>query len=151
MSNTKATVTQTRFDNSVRPGKCKVYVDGDNAIDKLLNDWYSANNIHTLTFKSRAWSWLSNQRHRLFGKLLAQALDVEAKDVKFSHKAGCSCGCSPGFNVMLPQRALQYTRSNVWADITINDQDALKFKDLCQQANVKLTQDKQKEVAKANG
>ncbi len=149
MTKTKAIVTQTRFDNSVRPGKCKVYVGSDNTIDEQLDQWFSKNSIHTLTFKSRAWSWLSNQRHKLFSKLIAEALDVGVKHVKFSHKAGCSCGCSPGFNVTLPQQALQYTRNNVWVDVTISNEDSLMFNFLCQAANDKLKQDKQREANKA--
>lgn len=149
MTNTKAIVTHTRFDRSVRPGKCKVYVGSDNKFDKLLNDWMNKNSIYSLTFKSRAWTWLSNQRHHLFSKLIAKALGCDPKDVKFSHKAGCPCGCSPGFNVTLPQAALQYTRSNVWADVVV-DEDELPFDFdfLRQMADAKLKEDKQREINK---
>ena len=148
MTKSKAIVTQTRFDQKVRPGKCKVYVNSDNPVDKMLEAWFDKNKIYQLTFKSRAWMWLSNQRHKLFAQLIGEALGCGWANVKFSHKAGCSCGCSPGFNVSLPQQALLHARSDVWVDIEINGMP-FDYDQFGQIADQKLAEDKQREINKA--
>lgn len=141
----KATVTQVRRDNETRsknPLRCKVFVNPTKAYENAIDDFY-LQQVRSLKFKSKAWAWLIRQRTKLVADALVR--DVFGNDgvakIQFSSKAGCSCGCSPGFIVDLTERAPQmFRQSNVWADIEVNNPD-LNAKVLIDIASVKLVKE----------
>jgi hypothetical protein len=143
----KAVVTTIRPDSQSRsnnPLRCKVFVkltdDFEDPISKFYND-----KIWKLKFKSKAWAWLTKQRSKLVIDALQR--DVFGSDgaakIQFNAKAGCSCGCSPGFIVDLTDKvAAQYRRANVWVNIDI-DKPELNAKVLINLADAKLVNELQ--------
>jgi hypothetical protein len=83
---------------------------------KLIPVFETSNRSYRRKVKSRIYIWpegetilqnLENRRSRplkLFRQVAADALaklevDTSKLEIKWSQKAGCSCGCSPGFVV----------------------------------------------------
>ncbi len=138
----KATVTQVRRDNESRSKsalRCKVFVNPTKAYENAIVDFY-LQQVRSLKFKSKAWAWLTRQRTKLVADALVR--DVFGNDgvanIRFSSKAGCSCGCSPVFIIDLTERAPQmFRQSNVWADIEVNNPE-LNGKVLVNLAKAKL-------------
>lgn len=59
---------------------------------------YNENEIFWVEWKSKAWSKLSNYASRSTAKALRENLELTKNvSVTFSHFAGCSCPCSPGY------------------------------------------------------
>ncbi len=107
--------------------KAVVYVERT-AVDDILTKWYHNHNIQALPVKCNAWNWLMKQRNSVLATRIHTLLKLD-KDcqVKFSYKAGCSCGCSPGFTIKRlgcnePRVLIDgQSYSNVWVEIDTND------------------------------
>ncbi len=77
--------------------KAVIYVES-NSIDELINKWFDEHEIHNLTFKSKAWSYINKKRNAFIAERIHKLLNLDPHyKIVFSHRAGCSCGCSPGF------------------------------------------------------
>jgi hypothetical protein len=98
----------------------KVYVSrkGENGAD-LIDEWFNDNTVRELVVKSTAWAFLRRIVNGIESGAIAKALEIPAENVRFSQKAGCSCGCSPGFIA----KGSKFTSQNVWADIEYSESD----------------------------
>jgi hypothetical protein len=96
------------------PSRAVVYVESN--VVKLVDELFNKHEVYSLPSKSRAWSTLGNKATR---QVSAELKDFfKAKEVKFSRKAGCSCGCSPGYIVM---DSPDLYRKEAWVNITSDD------------------------------
>ena len=94
----KATLTKTTpvSDRRARPGRNIVYVKSP--FDDVADQFGTKFGIWNLPFKSKTWSNICREANKLNLQALKD-LFPEATSIKFSAKAGCTCGCSPGFIV----------------------------------------------------
>ena len=100
----------------------RVYVDS-NATKFIDDEFFSMYKVYHLDFKCKAWAAIGREAHKLNIAELKTVLGPNAKIV-YSHKAGCSCGCSPGYkatDIIDPE----YRGKDIWADIEV-DITALK-------------------------
>jgi len=139
----KTTITTVRFDPKLSFKSAKVYIDGDNAVDKALDKWFDNNEIWKLKYKSKAWTFLTNWRNKIYAWQIRGAMQLSnLATVNFSGKCGCSCGCSPGFNVKDPVNLPeQYRKHNVWAAIDSSVVDEAILKAVIKMANEILKQE----------
>ena len=110
----KATLTKTTpVQNSRRakPGRSLVYVNSP--FDDIVDEFGSRNKIWNLDFKSKTWSAVCREATKYNIKAL-KTIFPEAVSIKFSAKAGCSCGCSPGYIVQTNSTSLG---TNNWVTI----------------------------------
>ncbi len=78
------------------PRKPRVYVDGEQTYEALgLGQMEEVSN----TVRRQYWRELRELLQEALASEDAEALELETEGVtyKFSQRAGCSCGCSPGF------------------------------------------------------
>jgi len=95
----KAILTNTSHIRDARraqPGRSIVYVNSP--LDKVAEDFGNQYGVWQLPFKSRTWSSINNEVSKITAEVLKE-LFAGAASIKFSQKAGCSCGCSPGYIV----------------------------------------------------
>jgi hypothetical protein len=82
-----------------------VYADSN--LSSAIDEFFTANKIYGLSFKCRTWTKLKNFVSRVEAASLKERFSLEdSAAVKYSHKAGCSCGCSPGFQVRKTRKSL---------------------------------------------
>ena len=107
---------------------CKVMVscsDDNMDIRSIIDKWFMANEIWELKVKSKAWGALTRFTNKIVYAGLVEHFDVPLKNVWFSQKAGCSCGCSPGFIVRGGKRGtwafltLEFTEEEVAATLVL--------------------------------
>lgn len=104
-----------------RPGsslKAKVFVQDSKASD-LADEFFNDKKIHSLHFKCKAWAKVKNFATKIEGQEIRRALrefapSAKIKSVSFSEKAGCSCGCSPGFNIVLEEISPEISGKRFW-------------------------------------
>ena len=95
----KATLTKTcsiRDSRRAKPGRSIVYVESP--LDNVADDFAKEYGVWQLAFKSRTWSSVCNEVTAITAEVLKE-LFAGAVSIKFSQKAGCTCGCSPGYIV----------------------------------------------------
>ena len=117
----KANITYTRKSSRVKGSV--IYVES--SITKAADEFAGKHGIYTLRFKSAVWTKIC----RMANKLNAQALNdlfPEALTIKFSHKAGCSCGCSPGFRLKCKDDLHQ--GKDFWVDLEATEDEVAAFK-----------------------
>lgn len=69
-----------------------------NLSEHLDNDLFDVLRIRSLNFKCKAWSKAVSASSKIQAKNIKELLQLpEATKVVYSSKAGCSCGCSPGY------------------------------------------------------
>jgi len=74
--------------------KARAYVSSN--LIGIADDWYMEKELYKRKFKSKAWKGVS----RLVNKKVNAAIVEHVEGVtgsSFSSKAGCACGCSPGY------------------------------------------------------
>lgn len=131
--------------------KAVVYIK-KTAIDTIINKWFSDNEIYSLDFKCKTWTWLTARRNALIASKIHSLLGLDENQmVKFSQYAGCSCPCSPGFlikrgnknerRIMVDGQAYSSIWVNIDTDEYVND-----FEDYCKQASLKLEKELQNRV-----
>lgn len=121
----KATLTKTNFNkdrrNLVQYGsRSIVYVNCP--LNDVADRFATANGIFHLSFKSKVWSRICREVNKKTLEAL-RPLFPQAESLTFSAKAGCKCGCSPGFvmkHKVDPQQ-------NHWVDIEVNDKELEAF------------------------
>jgi len=94
-----AIITQTNNAFSERKyssGRNVVYVKSP--LDKVADDFFHEHKIYNLDFKCHTWNKVCRIVTQQHTTALKQ-LFPDATSIKFSAKAGCSCGCSPGYLV----------------------------------------------------
>lgn len=81
------------------------YIDGfrlfadSNAVE-ASSEFFYGNAICDLDYKSRVWNNVSRISANAVCTAIRKVFNLPySVDVKFSAKAGCSCGCSPGYVV----------------------------------------------------
>lgn len=142
-------ITESHYDTEkYHPNGCmKLFVD-NNAISKICDDWFEANNIRDMQVKSSAWDFICKTAFGMIEQKIAKHFSIDPKFVRYSRKCGCSCGCSPGYNVRLPAGHDQ-ANHNAWANVD-SDIDGLDTTSLehviTHKVPKRLAKDKQKEV-----
>lgn len=74
-----------------------VYAFGDSYLSKLADEWYDEAGIWRLSYKSKVWNKITRKVNSNITSLLKEYF--KTKKVQYSSKAGCNCGCSPGYVV----------------------------------------------------
>lgn len=115
----KATLTQSKPITSrrARPGRSIVYVRS--TLDAVADEFYNKYEIFDLQFKCRTWSSVCGKVTKVTTEALKDIF-AAATSIKFSHKAGCSCGCSPGYIVKYDS---ERDGRNYWVDIEWSEQE----------------------------
>jgi hypothetical protein len=93
----RATITQTRETGHAlrnKSGRSIVYVESN--LNDIADKFAMANGIYELPFKSKTWNKVCRQVNKTLSTELKK-LFPEALNITFSAKAGCKCGCSPGY------------------------------------------------------
>lgn len=114
-----ATITQTHTRKPYKPGHSIVYVDCS-ITDLVDKEFYSKHKLWELNFKCETWSSVK----RMASKYTAEALKTlfPTDTIKYSAKAGCSCGCSPGYRIT--HSGSSFASHDHWVDVT-HDEDVL--------------------------
>ena len=68
----------------------------ESVLTKVADEFAMKHNIYGAPFRSKVWEKVCRTTNKLQIAALRN-LFPETKTIRFSHKAGCSCGCSPGF------------------------------------------------------
>lgn len=84
-----------------RAQKARVFPKS-NATD-LADEWFSKNGVYSLEFKSKTWQKIGRLINKINRPVIANLLESDLKNVQFSAYCGCSCPCSPGYNVFSPR------------------------------------------------
>jgi hypothetical protein len=104
------TMTCSNFTGTLDKSRRRTYperfiADGFNVyresnLTKAIDKFFSDNEIYALGFKCKTWSRLGNKVTRIEAEAIRSLLKLpDTVEIKWSAKAGCSCGCSPGFKV----------------------------------------------------
>lgn len=120
----KATITQTRKPHRSdrrSAGRSIIYVESP--LDNVADRWFEGNKIRELSFKCKTWSKVSRMTTKPTAVALKE-LFPEALSITFSSKAGCKCGCSPGYIMKHP--ANQYG-NNFWVKVEASDSEIETF------------------------
>ena len=103
-----------------------VYVNSkfDSMLDKDIFMPY----VIDLEYESKAWKSICRSANKLVAAAIKEHLQADYK-VTYSRKAGCNCGCSPGFIVA---RHGDYTQpflmhTEMWMDVEIEDVELTNF------------------------
>jgi hypothetical protein len=117
-----ATIRNVKKDDEIRNNlKFRVYTERDVPAD-ASTAWFDANGIRTLKFKCKAWDAVRRMSTKITIEELVPAIATRFKlkpeqfELRFSFKAGCSCGCSPGYVGKLLNYDSEFSRSNVWVE-----------------------------------
>jgi hypothetical protein len=100
----------------------RAYVDS-NATKFIDEEFFAKNKIYMHNFKCKAWAAIGREAHKLNIAEMETILGNKA-EIVYSHKAGCSCGCSPGYKVSNIDNA-EYRGKDIWFEIEV-DITALK-------------------------
>lgn len=117
-----ATVTNNRPRNYPERfiyGGCNVYVKSK--ANDVVDDWFHNNSVFNLDFKCKTWTKLKSAANKLNIEALRTIFGNEC-DVTYSHTAGCSCGCSPGFKVrkLTSEHIPTYNNRDVWVTLDVD-------------------------------
>jgi len=120
----KAVITQTNTTKcSDRLQSRSIIYIGKSPLDNVVDKWFTDNEIIDLSFKCKTWSNVARLATKATSPLLKQ-LFPEALSITFSRKAGCKCGCSPGY--IMKHEPNQYGR-NFWVDIEGTPEEIEQF------------------------
>lgn len=93
----KAIVEKNRYRTSLRAIKSAVFVDSP--LSDAIDVWFDKHRVWELAFKCATWNKLKRKVQQLESAAIATALETTSDLVKWNHRAGCACGCSPGYLV----------------------------------------------------
>ena len=98
-----------------RPCRSVAYVDS-NATD-CIDKFFEEKKIYSLDFKCKTWTKMGTAAHKINVAAL-KTIFGESAEIRYSRKAGCSCGCSPGYIVnKIPATQQELRGKDVWIDI----------------------------------
>lgn len=142
-------ITQTQYDIERRhPHGCLKLFVHNNVLTDIADKWFNDNEIYKMQIKSSAWAVILKNLLGTIEQKIAKHFGIDPKFVKYSRKCGCSCGCSPGYNVRLPAGHDQ-TNHDAWANVD-TDIDGLDIASLehviTHKVPKRLAKDRQKEV-----
>jgi hypothetical protein len=109
----KAVITSSQ-PNFKLHSSAKVFVQSN--ADKLVDTWFSDQKVYALEFKSKTWSKMKALAAKANVAALRQIFDGK---LSYSHKCGCSCGCSPGYNLrnISNDKIADLARKEFWVDV----------------------------------
>lgn len=130
----KATITkQSRGDvkhiySSRYGNRCIAYVD--DALTKMVDrEFFDKHNIMNLNFECKTWKKICKAVNALVAASLKELFVADYK-ISYSRKAGCNCGCSPGYVITrhgkYDQPSLDHR--DVWVDVEVSDDELQQFK-----------------------
>lgn len=125
---------QGREDFRKSASRFTVYTSGE-ARDLAVELYYDKHDVGSMQFRCQSWDRVAAVATRAE---IAEALPVLAKhfgckesdlELKFSQKAGCSCGCSPGYIGKIvtesPFGVKGLSRRDVWVDTLLTTTAAM--------------------------
>lgn len=110
---------------------CKCFVTC-NATD-VADKFFMSNEIYKLNFKCKTWTAVRKVATKLCIEALRTVLPQDCI-IKYSRNAGCSCGCSPGYNVTNIGHSDLYN-THLHVDVTV---DTAEFEAMMPMFKVKL-------------
>jgi hypothetical protein len=140
----KAIVTQTRNISSAqrrKSGRNLVYIESP--FDKVADNFAAQHSIFGLQFKCKTWSKVCRLATKAATKALKE-LFPNALSIRFSAKAGCNCGCSPGY--IVKEKTNEYGK-NHWVTIEATEEEVSSFKE--QINSTRIVSELQAEIAAA--
>jgi hypothetical protein len=117
----KAIIRRSDEDRRRNAGRSIIYIESP--LDKVADRWFTANEIMCVPFKCKTWKKISRMATKTTLASLKE-LFPEALRITFSAKAGCRCGCSPGYIMKHP--ANQFGRT-FWVDIEASESEIERF------------------------
>jgi hypothetical protein len=117
----KATISSSKDTPSKRFSIIYIESPLNNVADKFAME----HNIYHAPFKSKTWSKVCQLTSKQHVKALKE-LFPESSTIRFSAKAGCRCGCSPGY-VMKYDHPNQFGRV-FWVDIEPTETEVTELK-----------------------
>lgn len=118
---------------SGRPVKrARVFV-GSNATS-IADDWFNKNELWSVKFKSKTWSKLGRLVNKINREAISSLLECNTKDVVYSVHCGCSCPCSPGYNVYNTNK----NGKGIWVNIEADDAELKPLNDYLKIADLEL-------------
>ena len=151
-------ITSSRLDPDMRRRRkwnktsvdAKVYIN-TNKVDNLVDDWYQRNELYRATFKSKAWSIITRARNRVIVKAIKEQIPLcDSANVRFNHKCGCSCGCSPGFDVRDSNLEEEHC-NKYWLVPEVSTDDIKVIESAIAKANPLFKEEKRKTEEKNDG
>lgn len=100
-----------------------VYVESP--FTKVADDFAMEHWIYSATFKSKVWTKVCKLTNNVNVAALKE-LFPETTTIRFSHKAGCNCGCSPGF-VMKYEHPNQFGKT-YWVNVEATEDEVAAFR-----------------------
>ena len=104
-----------------------VYVE-NTPLHKMADQWFNQNKLFQMRVKSKAWSMIIRYLNGVLEPKLASHFNVPKQRCKYSHKAGCGCGCSPGFRLKQVRTELQ--RRDAWVEVQVEPAELKGLKEL---------------------
>lgn len=120
----KATLIKTTqiSERRAKPGRNLVYVKSP--LDDIADEWAGKHGVWNLPFKSKTWSKICREATKL-NIAAFKHLFPDAVSIKFSIKAGCKCGCSPGY-IVKTESYLKGTNNWVTIEASQMEQDVFQ-------------------------
>jgi len=125
-------ITNTRTVKRNYPEKritgAKLYIDSnEHGADSIIDEWFNKNEIWKLDFKCKTWSSVK----RLGTKAVVAALREKfpTEKISYSVNAGCSCGCSPGYN-MKQLTDIDMNNSENWITLEATEDEGDELREL---------------------
>jgi len=113
-----ALITKSRTRNN-NVGRSIVYVESP--LNDIADKFASEHGIYHLQFKSKTWTKICREVSKATA-LTLEKLFPHAESIKFSAKAGCKCGCSPGYVVKHNE-----INTDHWVNITATEDEKETF------------------------
>lgn len=92
-------ITKREPNTNYRQTGARFFLDSN--LIAVIDEWFHDNEIWSLKFKSSTWTKVKNLVARPISAAIEEHLQKETNfsfgKVSYSNKAGCSCGCSPGY------------------------------------------------------
>jgi hypothetical protein len=121
----------TKPNNKYSPLKFVVCTSEDKTAD-ILDQWFSDQKISELNFRCKAWNSLVASANKISAPAIAAHLiqecvtlglqKPEGLKLTYSRKAGCRCGCSPGYVGSLTSPHPTLSGKDVWVkDLELTD------------------------------
>lgn len=117
--------------------KSQVYI-GDCEITEIADDFFMKNEIFLLDFKCKTWAKIRRKVTSIHRPILLDYLNGEK--VSYSAKAGCQCGCSPGYIV----DSIEFTNRSLWGDFEFTEEEVAEFKEWMKGMPALLEKEKEK-------
>ena len=116
----QATISSSRNSNKRHS---VIYLDSP--LNDVADKFATQHGIYEAPFKSKTWSKVSRLANKHHITSLKE-LFPESDEIRFSAKAGCRCGCSPGF-IMKHKHPNQFGRV-FWVNLEVSEAELTAFK-----------------------